>query len=78
MFQLSPEAQKAAEYVIGISLDRLKNMTPEEERIFVEKKIGHKLSFNIDKRHIGRGNPLLATGRIVTDDEIERQAQKIR
>ena len=54
------------------------NMTPEEERIFVEKKIGHKLSFNIDKRHIGRGNPLLATGRIVTDDEIERQAQKIR
>ena len=41
MFQLSPEAQKAAEYVLGISLDRLKNMTPEEERIFVEKKIGH-------------------------------------
>lgn len=54
-------------------------MSADEERQWVEKKTGKKLSYSKENRHgiIGRGNPLLARKKIRTIEDLDKKSKKL-
>lgn len=78
--QLTEKTKALLEQRLGKSLSEIRRMDLEEEIAFVEKRTGKKLVFSrkIDSRMIGRGNPLLAQGRITTKEREEKWFRKLR
>ena len=65
MFTLSEEAKATSVKIIGLTVDEMRQLTCDEMRAYIEKKIGKKLTFpqKPDSRFIVRGNPLIAAHR---------------
>jgi hypothetical protein len=70
MIMIAEEAKKVLEKNLGLSYEQLCGLDINEEIAFVREKTGKSLKFIHDPRKIGRGNPLLALGKITTMEEI--------
>jgi len=73
MAMISEETKKALENNLGLPYEQLCGLDIHEEIAFVGSKTGKSLEFIHDPRKIGRGNPLLAQGKITTMEEINRK-----
>ena len=69
---IGEEARKTLEKNIGLSLNKVCELTFLEEITHVKAKTGENLYFsrNYDSRKAGRGNPLLSRRKITTIEEI--------
>ena len=65
MFKLSKAAKATSVKIMGLTIDEMRQMTCDEMRAYIEKKIGKKLTFPTepDPRFPVRGNPLIAAYR---------------
>lgn len=72
MIALSIKTKEAIKNKIGISVEELIDFSDDQEKKYIEEKFG-KIRFQakIDDRRIGRGNPLLAKGKIRTMEEVD-------
>lgn len=61
---------------LGTSFERIVNFELDDEIAYVESKTGKKIVFSKNTR-LGRGNPHLATGRIKTIEEVDREIKRI-
>lgn len=79
MYKISDTTKTNLEKSLGISLSDLDQMSADEERQWVEKKTGRKLSYSKKTRHkiIGRGNPLLARRKIRTIEDLDKKSKKL-
>lgn len=79
MYTISQETKRNIERATGVSYDKLLTLTPEEEKALIEKKLGKKLKFSAKKRPgvYGRGNPLLAKGKIRTAEDLNKKSEKL-
>ena len=77
---LSNETKALLEKRLGKTLSEIKRMDLDEEIAFVEGKSGRKLVFSrkVDSRMVGRGNPLLAQGRIITKEQENKWFRKLK
>lgn len=77
---LTEETRRILEQSMGITIEELSKMNFEEEKAFVERKIGQKLVFSKDRhpQMTGRGNPLIVRRRICTMDEIDRKIKELK
>ena len=77
---LTNETKILLEKKLGKSLTEIKQMDLDEEITFVEKKTGKKLHFSrkVDFRMMGRGNPLLAQGRLTTKEQEIKWFRKLK
>lgn len=78
MYVISEAARKNNERIIGLPYDRLTKMSAIEEKNWIEKKIGKKLTFSrkMKKGIAGRGNPLLSRRKIRTLEDLDRRSKK--
>ena len=78
MFRLSDEAKQVIADTLGLAVGKVSELDFDEEVKIVQKRTGKKLLFpkNVDLRKIGRGSPLVAEGRITTNDDIERKIEE--
>lgn len=76
---MSDTTKKNIERATGLTVDRIANMTSQEEQVWIEEQIGRKLVFSKKRNYgkIGRGNPLLARKKIRTADDLERKSRKL-
>ncbi|MCD8089589.1 MAG: hypothetical protein LUD81_03025 [Clostridiales bacterium] len=76
MYTMSETTKKNLEESLGISLPELSKVSADEEREWIEKKIGKKLTFSKKRKHriIGRRNPLLSRKRICTIEDLEEKS----
>lgn len=79
MYKLSVETEQNIERIVGAPMQRIKNMTAEDERELVLKKTGKMLVFSKKQRHgiIGRGSPYLARRKIRTAQDLEEKSKQI-
>jgi len=70
---ISEEAKKVLENSLGLPYEQLCGLDIHEEIAFVEAKKGKRPKFIHDPKKIGRGNPLLALGKITTMEEINKK-----
>lgn len=79
MYSISSETKRNLELSIGTSLDELHNMSADEEKRWIENKIGKDLKFRKKRKFgvIGRGNPLLSRRKIRTIDDLNRKSKKL-
>jgi hypothetical protein len=73
MAMISEEARKILENNLGLPYEQLCGLDIREEIAFVGSKTGKSLKFIHDTRETGRGNPLLAQGKIITMEEINKK-----
>lgn len=79
MYRISNTTKINLEKALGISLTEFNAMSAEQERQWIEKKIGGPLVFGKKRRYgiVGRGNPLLARRKIRTLDDMERKSKDL-
>lgn len=77
---LNEKTRQLLEKTIGKSISELKVMTFDEEVAYATKKYGRAPVFSkkVDKRMIGRGNPLIARKRICTMDDIDKRIMELK
>jgi len=77
---IGKEAQIALEKGIGLTLSQIYEMNVADEIAFVKAKTGKNIIFSkrTDSRKIGRGNPLLARGKITTIEEINAKIDALQ
>lgn len=77
---LNAKTRQLLEETIGKSIFELSGMTFEEEISYATKKFGRTPIFSkkVDKRMIGRGNPLIARKRICTMNDIDKRILELR
>jgi len=73
MATISEESKKALENSLGLPYEQLCGMDIHEEIAFVVSKTGKRPHFIHDPRKISRGNPLLALGKVITMEEINKK-----
>lgn len=78
MFTLSEKFKAAIQRVLGTSVEAMRDMDFDEEVAFVQARKGKELKFATDERLIPRGNPYLASGRIITPEELDEKLGKIK
>ena len=78
MYVLSETARKNNERIIGLTCDKLAKMSAIEEKNWIEKRIGKKLTFSskTKKGIAGRGNPLLSRQKIRTLEDLDKKSKK--
>lgn len=78
MYVISKVARENNERIIGLPYDRLTKMSAIEEKNWIEKRIGKKLTFSrkMKKGIAGRGNPLLSRRKIRTLEDLDRRSKK--
>lgn len=78
MYKISNITKGNIERVTGLAIDKIKQMTLQEENDWVEKKCGRNLLFDKKKRYgvIGRGNPLLSRRKIRNAADLESRSRK--
>lgn len=77
---LTEETKRILEEDMEVTIDEISAMDFEDEKTFVEKKIGRKLTFS-KKTHpkmTGRGNPLIVRHRICTMEEIDQKIRELK
>ncbi len=67
--------ERVVESIVGLKIDKIRNMTLEEEREYVKNKTSKDLVFSRRKRKgiYGRGNPLLAKKKYRTIEYIDEK-----
>lgn len=75
MYKLSDRAKNNNELAIGLSFDRIINMSLDEEKQWIENLRKQKLVFSKEKKRgvAGRGNPLLARHKIRTMGDLQKK-----
>ena len=69
---IGKEAQRVLERDIGLTMSQIYDLDVPDEIAYVQAKTGKPLTFPqiLDTRKIGRGNPLLARGKVTTMEEV--------
>ena len=70
---IGEETKKVLEKNIGLPYEQLCGLDIHEEITYIKAKTGQSLKFIHDPKKIGRGNPLLAKGKITTMSEIDEK-----
>lgn len=80
MYKISDSSKEILEKIVGKRYQDIVNMDCDEEIAYIQKKNNHKLVFStkVDKRKIGRGNPLLSRRRIKTMDKVKAGLARIK
>ena len=75
---MSSDTKKMLEKILGMTVEQINEMSFDDEKDYVEKKVGKKIIFSKkrDKRMVSRGNPLLVRRRIITMEEIDNKISK--
>jgi hypothetical protein len=73
MTVISEEAKKVLEKNLGLPYEQLCELDSYEGIARVVAKTGKKPQFIHDPRKVGRGNPLLAQGKFITVEEINKK-----
>lgn len=78
MFKMSDTAKLNNEHTIGLSLERVKRLSFEEEKEWIENRRKQVLGFSKKRKRgiAGRGNPLLARRKIRTIEDLEQKSKK--
>ena len=78
MNAISSTTQSNIERTIGLTLDKLNEMTFDQQQEWVEQKTNRKILFSKEKKRgiVGRGNPLLARKKIRTIEDIDKKSKK--
>ena len=77
MFRMSNGLRRAMERSTGLSHEDTSRMSPDELKQYVELKRGEELKFGEVRLPDFTGDPLLDTGRVVTNEEIEGRINEI-
>lgn len=79
MFQFSAKTKAGLEESLGISLSELGTMTADEEKQWVERRNGCKLTYSKKRSHgiVGRGSPLLARKKIRTKEDLDCKSKAL-
>lgn len=66
--------------MLGKQYEDIVNMDSDDEISYIQKKNNRKLIFSdlVDKRKVGRGNPLLSRRRVKTIDKVNKGLSRIR
>lgn len=66
--------------MLGKQYEDIVNMDSDDEIAYIQKKNNRKLKFSnlVDKRKVGRGNPLLSRRRVKTIDKVNKGLSRIR
>jgi hypothetical protein len=67
--------EKNIETLIGLPIETIRKFSPDEFRLYLEKKNNRKFSFTTEFPVIGRGNVL--RDNIITSEEINKDIDKI-
>ncbi len=80
MYKISNSSQEILEKMLGKRYKDIVNMDCDEEISYIQKRNNRKLIFSgkVDKRKIGRGNPLLSRRRIKTMDKVNEGLARIK
>lgn len=80
MYKISRSSQKILETMLGKQYEDIVNMDSDDEIAYIQKKNNRKLKFSnlVDKRKVGRGNPLLSRKRVKTIDKVNKGLSRIR
>lgn len=78
MYTISEKTRANIERVVGISVEKLRNMNAKEERSWIEDKKKERLLFSKRRRYgiIGRGNPLISRKKIRTAEDLDRKSKQ--
>ena len=78
MYKISNSSQEILEKMLGKRYKDIVNMDCEIS--YIQKRNNRKLIFlgKVDKRKIGRGNPLLSRRRIKTMDKVNEELARIK
>lgn len=78
MYKMSDTAKLNNERVIGLSLEKIKTLSFEEEKQWIESRRKDILVFSKKRKHgiAGRGNPLLARRKIRTMKDLDKKNKK--
>lgn len=78
MYTMSETTVKNIERTIGIPIERLRNMSANEEQEWILQKCESQVVFSKKNRHgiIGRGNPLLSRRKIRTFMDLDARSKK--
>lgn len=80
MYKINERTKRCLEATVGMPYDDIVKLDFEDEMNYVNKKTGKKLRFS-GKQHsdrMGRGNPLIATGRIRTMEEVDKRIKGLK
>ncbi len=80
IYELSERTKKSISNCVGMSFDKICNLSLEEEIEVASKKCGHKIGFSRkqDNQRVGRGSPYLAKRKFRTLEEVEKKIAGIR
>lgn len=80
MYKINKSSQKIIERMLGKQYKDIVNMDSDDEIAYIQKKNNRKLKFSnlVDKRKVGRGNPLLSRRRVKTIDKVNKGLSRIR
>lgn len=78
MYTISKTTKKNVERVTGLTMDKIRTMTPLEEKEWIEKEQNKKTIFSrrIHPGIVGRGNPLLSRRKIRTFADLEKISRR--
>lgn len=80
VYMFSDRTKKSIADCVGLTFDKICNLSLEEEIAIASKKYGRKIVFSQkrDSRHFGRGNPLLSSRKFRTLEEVEKRIARIK
>lgn len=78
MYTTSSATKSNVERVLGLEINKLNEMTFDQQQEWIEQRTNRKILFSKEKKHgvIGRGNPLLARKKIRTNEDIDKKSKK--
>lgn len=77
MYSLSKKSKKNIERIVGLSIEQIDSLSPEEAREWVKKKTDKEIKFSKSRKNqiVGRGNPLLSRRKIRTLDDVNKKSK---
>lgn len=79
MYRLSDITKLNIEKSLGMPVSEFSALSPEQEKMQIEKRTGRKLIFSKKKNEgrAGRGNALLARKKYKTDQDYEEKSREL-
>ncbi|MDY6329441.1 MAG: hypothetical protein SPL51_08145 [Lachnospiraceae bacterium] len=78
MYTISDEAQKNIKSIVGLGIQDIKNMSFDEQEMWIAKRVKNRVIFSTKRKKgiIGRGNALLARRKIRTFEDLDKKSRK--
>lgn len=78
MYRMSDKAKSNNEHITGLSLEKMKTLSFDEEKQWIENRRKQMLVFSKRRKKgvTGRGNPLLARRKIRTMEDLAQKSKK--